>query len=77
MIDKGYFDHNSYDGESFSTRLERFGYGSYEEVAENIGWGSDTTAYPDSIFQSWMNSFEHQENILSPNYREVGIGTAT
>jgi uncharacterized protein YkwD len=25
MIDKGYFDHNSYDGESFSTRLERFG----------------------------------------------------
>jgi uncharacterized protein YkwD len=77
MIDKGYFDHNSYDGESFSTRLERFGYGSYEEVAENIGWGSDTTAYPDSIFQSWINSTEHQENILSPNYREVGIGTAT
>ena len=77
MIDRGYFDHNSYDGESFSARLERFGYDSYEEVGENIAWGSDTNAYPDSIFQIWMNSSEHQENILSPNYREVGIGTAT
>ena len=77
MIDRGYFDHNSYDGESFSARLERFGYDSYEEVGENIAWGSDTNAYPDSIFRIWMNSSEHQENILSPNYREVGIGTAT
>jgi len=77
MIDKGYFSHNSYDGESFSARLERFGYDSYEEVGENVAWGSGTNAYPDSIFQSWMNSSEHQENILSPNYREVGIGTAT
>ncbi|MDQ3924766.1 MAG: CAP domain-containing protein [Actinomycetota bacterium] len=77
MIDKGYFDHNSYDGESFSARLERFGYDSYEEVGENIAWGSGTNAYPESIFQIWMNSSEHQENILSPNYREVGIGTAT
>jgi uncharacterized protein YkwD len=77
MIDKGYFSHNSYDGESFSARLERFGYDSYEEVGENVAWGSGTNAYPDSIFQSWMNRSEHQENILSPNYREVGIGTAT
>jgi uncharacterized protein YkwD len=77
MIDKGYFSHNSYDGESYSARLERFGYDSYEEVGENIAWGTGTNAYPDSTFQSWMNSSEHQENILSPNYREVGIGTAT
>ncbi len=77
MIDKGYFDHNSYDGESFSARLERFGYDSYEEVGENIAWGSGTNAFPAGIFQFWMNSSEHQENILSPNYREVGIGTAT
>jgi uncharacterized protein YkwD len=77
MIDKGYFSHNSYDGESYSARLERFGYDSYEEVGENIAWGTGTKAYPDSTFQSWMNSSEHQENILSPNYREVGIGTAT
>ena len=77
MIDKGYFDHNSYDGESFSARLERFGYDSYEEVGENVAWGSGNNAFPASIFQFWMNSSEHQENILSPNYREVGIGTAT
>jgi uncharacterized protein YkwD len=77
MIDKGYFSHNSYDGESYSARLERFGYDSYEEVGENIAWGTGTNAYPDSTFQSWMNSSEHQENILFPNYREVGIGTAT
>jgi uncharacterized protein YkwD len=76
MIDYGYFSHSSYNGESFPARLERFGY-DYYEVGENIAWGSGSNAYPDSIFQVWMNSPEHRENILYPNFLEVGIGTAT
>ena len=77
MIDKGYFDHNSYDGESFSARLERFGYTSYTKVAENIAWGSGTKASPEYIFGTWLESSDHQANILDPDYREIGIGTAT
>ncbi len=77
MIDQGYYGHNSYNGESFSTRLESFGYTSYEKVAENIAWGSGSLASPENIFQSWMDSPGHRENIFDPDYREVGIGTAT
>jgi uncharacterized protein YkwD len=77
MIDKGYFDHNSYNGESYSARLESSGYNSYEQVGENIAWGSGSLASPENIFQSWMESSGHRENILNPDYREVGIGTAT
>ena len=77
MIDQSYYEHNSYNGESFSTRLESFGYTSYEKLAENIAWGSGSSASPENIFQSWMDSPEHRENILDPDFREVGIGTAT
>ncbi len=77
MIDKGYFDHNSYNGESYSARLESFGYNSYEQVGENIAWGSGSLASPENIFQGWMESSGHRENILNPDYREVGIGTAS
>jgi hypothetical protein len=34
-------------------------------------------ASPENIFQSWMDSPGHRENILDSDYREVGIGTAT
>lgn len=77
MIDQGYFSHNSYNGESYSARLERFGYTSYEKVGENIAWGSGSLASPENIFQGWMESSGHRENILDPDYREVGIGTST
>lgn len=76
MIDQDYFSHSSYNGESFSARLERFGYDSYEKVGENIAWGSGSLASPENIFQGWMESSGHRENILDPDYREVGIGTA-
>ena len=77
MIDQGYFSHNSYNGESYSARLERFGYNSYTKVAENIAWGSGSLASPEYIFRSWLESSDHRANILDPDYREIGIGTAT
>ncbi len=77
MIDKGYFSHNSYNGDSSSARLERFGYDSYKKVGENIAWGSGSLASPENIFQRWLDSPGHRENIFDSDYREVGIGTAT
>ena len=77
MLDQGYFSHNSYNGESSSARLERFDYNSYKKVGENIAWGSGGLASPENIFQGWMESSGHRKNILDPDYREVGIGTAT
>ncbi len=77
MIDQGHYSHSSHNGESFSARLERFGYDSYKEIGENIAWGSGSLASPENIFEGWIESSNHRNNILGPGYREVGIGTAT
>ncbi len=81
MLDKGYFAHNSYNGETVKARLERFGYTfsgySFWKYAENIYWDSGTSASPDSAHKWWMNSAGHKANILSRDFREVGIGVRT
>ncbi len=76
MIDKDYFSHNSYNGQSFSARIKSFGY-NYRTVGENIAWGTGSRGTPDSIFNAWMNSSGHRANILNANFKEVGIGAVT
>jgi uncharacterized protein YkwD len=76
MIEKDYFSHSSYNGESVSQRLKRFGY-RRSVYAENIAGGSGILGNPDSIFRRWMNSPSHQGNILDGRFRPVGVGTYT
>ncbi len=76
MIDRGYFSHNSYNGEPYDARLERFGYYPHRHVAENISWGSGSRGAPAGIFEGWMNSSWHRSNILNANLKEIGVGTA-
>ena len=81
MLDKDYFSHNSYDGETFGERLKRFGYTptgySYFTVGENIAYGSGSYGSPDNIFDNWMNSPGHKANILNKKFRQIGIGART
>lgn len=61
MIAKDYFSHNSYNGESFSNRLKRYGYAPlpnrYWTVGENIAYNSVSgTASADKVQSQWMNS---------------------
>jgi uncharacterized protein YkwD len=42
-------------------------------TAENIAQGQQT---PRAVFEAWMKSAGHRENILNPDYRFIGIGTA-
>jgi uncharacterized protein YkwD len=78
MIDKDYFAHESFNGETDKQRVERFGYTfsgfSFWKFGENIYWGSGTSGTPRSAFTWWMNSPGHRANILDPDFREVGIG---
>jgi uncharacterized protein YkwD len=75
---RGYFEHDSLSGAPFWRRIERFypsrGFRSWT-VGENLLWGSDTY---DATFavREWMNSPPHRQNMLSRNWREVGIGAA-
>jgi uncharacterized protein YkwD len=73
---RGYFEHDSLTGAPFWRRIERFypsrGFHSWT-VGENLLWGSDTY---DATFavREWMNSPAHRKNMLSRDWREVGIG---
>ncbi len=78
MIGRDYFSHNSFNGESFSNRLKRYGYtpqpNRYWTVGENIAWGSGSMGSADSIFKGWMNSTGHRANILNGKFKQIGIG---
>ncbi|QIN80259.1 hypothetical protein GBA65_18995 [Rubrobacter marinus] len=79
MIDRDYFSHNSYNGETMANRLKRYGYtprsGRYWTVGENIAFNSLTgTASADKAHSQWMNSTGHRANILNKNFKQIGIG---
>ena len=71
MIEKDYFSHYSYDGTTFSERMENAGY-DILYAGENIAM-----RYPPDLIaahEGLMNSPGHRANILNPNYNEIGIG---
>lgn len=79
MARRGYFEHESANGTAFWRRIERFypsrGFRSWT-VGENLLWGSDTYGASFAV-REWMNSPPHRANILSRDWREVGIGAVT
>jgi uncharacterized protein YkwD len=75
-----YFSHTGRDGSSVRDRIQRTGYLPGDAdwlIGENLAWGTGGLATPGSIMQAWMNSPGHRENILNPEFREIGIGIAT
>src|SRR4030042_2637414 len=70
MLAKGYWAHFAPDGTSPWSFFLNFGY-KYKYAGENLA-----RDFPDasSAVNAWMNSPTHKENILNPNYREMGIG---
>jgi uncharacterized protein YkwD len=61
------------DGKKGSDRVKAAGY-KYSLTGENVAFGKGTTV--DEIFEGWMNSKGHRENILKKDYTEIGIGAA-
>jgi uncharacterized protein YkwD len=70
----GFFEHESRNGSPFWRRIERFypsGRG-YWSVGENIFWESpDTTG--SSAVHEWMISPPHRADIVTREWREVGV----
>jgi uncharacterized protein YkwD len=73
---RGYFEHDSISGTPFWRRIERYypsrGFRSWT-VGENLFWASETYGAAFAV-REWMHSPPHRENILSRDWREVGIG---
>jgi uncharacterized protein YkwD len=79
MVRRDYFAHDSLGGGTFVDRIRQSGYlkdASSWAVGENLAWGSHERSAPRAITASWMDSAGHRANILSPEFREVGIGFA-
>ena len=80
MARQRFFSHNSRSGASFVDRIRGTGYLSGARswrVGENIAYGSGSRSTPRSIGTAWMNSPPHRANILSPSFREIGVGLAS
>jgi len=75
MLADGYFAHESADGSAFWKRIARF-YphvsSGYWSVAENLLWAGEAIDAHEAL-DLWMASPGHRENILTPEYRQIGI----
>ncbi|WP_127081260.1 CAP domain-containing protein [Dulcicalothrix desertica] len=70
MAVQDYFNHQAKNGSSPFDRIKATGY-RYSRAAENIYAGGST---PEDAVKGWMNSPGHRQNILNPEYQEIGVG---
>lgn len=70
MATKAFFSHTGSNGSTFVQRIQAAGY-SFTAAGENIAAGQTT---PASVVQGWMNSTGHCNNIMNPNYTQLGVG---
>lgn len=79
MVVHRFFGHEG-PGGSVDSRISRTGYlddtAHAFAIGENIAAGSGHDGSPWQIFEDWMHSTPHRENILDPSYRDAGVGVA-
>ena len=46
-------------------------------IGENILWGSGSYGTPRAAMNAWLHSTGHREDILTPSFRELGVGYLT
>jgi uncharacterized protein YkwD len=71
----GYFAHTSANGAAFWQRIEQY-YSSrnfsYWSVGENLLWAAPSVS-AGSAMQMWIASPEHLRNLLTPQWRQIGV----
>lgn len=71
MIVGNFFDHVSpVTGSTLGDRAVQFGY-DYQIIGENLAAGQTS---PEQVMQEWMASEHHRDNILNPQFIELGVG---
>jgi uncharacterized protein YkwD len=64
--------HTGSNGSNMGDRIKNAGY-VFSYAGENVAYGFGDAA---AVMSGWMNSEGHRQNILNPNYKEIGIGYA-
>ena len=73
LASDGCFGHTCGPVPDMTQRDALAGYSGWSAIGENIAAGY---ASPEAVVAGWMASPGHRENILSPDYREIGIGVS-
>ena len=77
MVARGFFFHDAPGGVSFVDRLRRVGYPRCAwSSGETLAWGAGAGVTPASRVSAWMHSPPHRWILLSPGFRDAGIGIA-
>jgi uncharacterized protein YkwD len=77
MGTQNFFSH--YGDGTPQTRAFAAGYlggGGRWGVGEDLGWGAGGMGTPGFIVSAWMRSPEHRVVILTPGFRQIGVGAA-
>jgi len=72
MLARNFYGHFSPEGQDVGDRAEAARY-AYREVGENIASGQSSV---EAVMQGWVASPEHFENLLDPDFTQIGIGFA-
>ena len=72
MARRGYFGHESPDGDGSGDRMREAGY-PWSRYGENIARGQESVY---EVVDGWMHSPVHRENIMDCRLRQMGIGLA-
>ena len=75
MVARDFFDHVSPEGSSLAERCERAGV-RYRRIGENLHRSRGFRDPAERARQGWMESEGHRKNILTPWFRETGVGVA-
>jgi uncharacterized protein YkwD len=80
MVQHRYFSHDGPAGSTVDSRVTRNGYlarfNTYF-IGENIGGGvGKRLGSPLAVFRAWMHSPPHRDNILDPEFHDLGVGIA-
>lgn len=71
MVAHGYLGHGD-----FGRRLQSYGVRA-RAVGENVAWGAGSSVRARAVVASWMSSPWHRANLLSREFRRIGLGVAT
>lgn len=69
MAKNNWFEHEGTDGSTPAKRVERYGY-RWTTVGENIAAGAATA---DEVVKGWLDSPGHCTNIMSADFKQMGI----
>ena len=70
MATKNFFSHTGSNGSTFVDRINNAGY-TWTAAGENIAAGQTTAS---AVVTGWMSSTGHCNNIMSANYKNIGVG---